>query len=68
MNPLMNAKVFVGRLQEKTTALTLKTLFTEEAKRIDVEAYVIDVYIPKPFRAFAFLTFSNPLVAKNLIK
>lgn len=27
---------------------------------------VVDVYIPKPFRAFAFVTFANPHVANGL--
>ena len=27
---------------------------------------VVDVFIPKPFRAFAFVTFSDPLVAERL--
>lgn len=58
----------MGRLQEKTTSLILKDFFTEEAKKIEPNAYVIDVYIPKPFRAFAFLTLSSISVAKHLIK
>lgn len=27
---------------------------------------VVDVYIPKPYRAFAFVTFADPMVATNL--
>uniref|UniRef100_A0A915DLD2 RRM domain-containing protein n=1 Tax=Ditylenchus dipsaci TaxID=166011 RepID=A0A915DLD2_9BILA len=67
-NPLASAKMFVGRIQEKTTTADLKQFFSEEAKKIDPETEVLDVYIPKPFRAFAFVTLSNPLVVKKLIK
>lgn len=35
---------------------------------MDENASVIDVYIPKPFRAFAFVTFSSAAVAKKMIK
>ncbi|KAI1727762.1 tar DNA-binding protein like protein 1 [Ditylenchus destructor] len=67
-NPLASAKIFIGRLQEKTTSQQLKEFFLEEAQKIDPDAQILDVYIPKPFRAFAFITFSNPLIVKKMLK
>ncbi|KAL3119964.1 hypothetical protein niasHT_007092 [Heterodera trifolii] len=64
----LSSKIFVGRLQEGVTPIELKKRFMEEAQRIDPDSSVTDVYIPRPFRSFAFVTFSTPIVAKELIK
>ena len=64
-------KVFVGRCTEDMTADDLKV-----GRRIGVQSHhfivreyfskfgeVTDVFIPKPFRAFAFITFLDPEVS-----
>ncbi|CAE1262166.1 TARDBP [Acanthosepion pharaonis] len=55
----VNSKVFVGRCTEDMTENDLHEYFSQFGE-------VIDVLIPKPFRAFAFVTFSDPDVAQNL--
>ena len=55
----MNRKVFIGRCHEDMTADDLRNYFCKFGE-------VLDVFIPKPFRAFAFVTFSDPEVAQNL--
>merc|ERR1712168_1370233 len=52
-------KVFVGRYTEDMTADDLKDYFSKFGE-------VTDVFIPKPFRAFAFITFLDPEVAQSL--
>lgn len=56
---LVNRKVFVGRCTEDMTADDLRQYFSKYGE-------VVDVFIPKPFRAFAFITFSDPEVAQSL--
>ncbi|XP_046381381.1 TAR DNA-binding protein 43-like isoform X2 [Haliotis rufescens] len=56
---MMNRKVFVGRCTEDMTADDLRLHFSRFGE-------VVDVFIPKPFRAFAFVTFADPEVAQNL--
>jgi len=55
----VNRKVFVGRLSEDITPEDLRTYFSHIGE-------VVDVFIPKPFRAFAFVTFEDPDVAQSL--
>lgn len=55
----VNSKVFVGRCAEDMTENDLHEYFSKFGE-------VIDVLIPKPFRAFAFVTFSDPDTARNL--
>lgn len=55
----MNRKVFIGRCHEDMTADDLRNYFSKFGE-------VLDVFIPKPFRAFAFVTFTDPEVAQNL--
>ncbi len=55
----MNRKVFIGRCTEDMTADDLRTYFLKYGE-------VVDVFIPKPFRAFAFVTFADPEVAQSL--
>ena len=50
-------KVFVGRCTEDMTADDLRDYFSKFGE-------VTDVFIPKPFRAFAFITFLDPEVAQ----
>uniref|UniRef100_A0AC34QY64 RRM domain-containing protein n=1 Tax=Panagrolaimus sp. JU765 TaxID=591449 RepID=A0AC34QY64_9BILA len=62
------AKLFVGRLPEKIRESVLKSFFLEEAKKIDPKANILDVFIPKPFRSFAFITFNSTKLVRELIK
>lgn len=55
----MNRKVFIGRCTEDMTADDLRSYFLKFGE-------VVDVFIPKPFRAFAFVTFADPEVAQSL--
>ena len=55
----MHRKVFVGRCTEDMTADDLRSYFCKFGE-------VIDVFIPKPFRAFAFVTFADPDIAQSL--
>jgi len=52
-------KVFVGRCTEDMNAEDLKDYFSKFGE-------VTDVFIPKPFRAFSFITFLDPEVAQSL--
>lgn len=52
-------KVFVGRCTEDMTAEDLRDYFSKFGE-------VTDVFIPKPFRAFAFVTFLDPEIAQSL--
>jgi len=47
--------VFVGRCTEDMAAEDLKEYFAKFGE-------VTDVFIPKPFRAFSFITFLDPEV------
>lgn len=51
--------MFVGRCTEDLTAEDLKEYFSKFGE-------VTDVFIPKPFRAFSFVTFLDPDVAQSL--
>lgn len=53
-------KIFVGRVSESITVDDLRNYFSQFGE-------VTDVYIPKPFRSFAFVTFDSPDTAQNLI-
>lgn len=52
-------KVFVGRCTEALTADDLRDYFGAFGQ-------VTDVFVPKPFRAFSFVTFLDPEVAQSL--
>ncbi|GJQ85319.1 hypothetical protein Trydic_g10564 [Trypoxylus dichotomus] len=52
-------KVFIGRCTEDLTAEDLREYFGKFGE-------VTDVFIPKPFRAFSFVTFLDPEVAQSL--
>jgi len=54
-----SCKIFVARLSETITADDLKEHFEKFGP-------VTDVYIPKPFRSFAFVTFQESKVAQSL--
>ncbi|XP_005111099.1 TAR DNA-binding protein 43 [Aplysia californica] len=56
---MMNRKVFVGRCTEDMTAEDLRHYFSKFGE-------VVDVFIPKPFRAFAFVSFADPETAQTL--
>uniref|UniRef100_A0A8C6QSV9 RRM domain-containing protein n=1 Tax=Nannospalax galili TaxID=1026970 RepID=A0A8C6QSV9_NANGA len=57
--PLRSRKVFVGHCTEDITADELQQFFCQFGE-------VVDVFIPKPFRAFAFVTFADHQVAQSL--
>lgn len=52
-------KVFVGRCTEDLSSNDLKEYFSKYGE-------VTDVFIPRPFRAFSFITFFDPEVAQSL--
>ncbi|CAH1720010.1 unnamed protein product [Chironomus riparius] len=52
-------KVFVGRCTEDLTQEDLKEYFCKFGE-------VTDVFIPRPFRAFSFVTFLDPEIAQSL--
>lgn len=54
-----DSKVFIGRVTEDITSDDLKKYFGRFGE-------ITDIYIPKPFRGFAFITFLNPAVAQGL--
>lgn len=55
-----NRKVFVGQLPEDTTQEELYKYFSQHGK-------VTDVFIPRPFRSFAFVTFGEQEVAHAIL-
>lgn len=55
----MPCKVFVGRITEDMSADDIKNYFDQFGE-------VTDVYIPKPFRSFCFVTFLEPDTAEKL--
>jgi len=55
--PQLSRKIFVGRLTEDVTTEDLREFFSKFGE-------IIDVYIPKPFRGFAFVTFNDPRAAR----
>ncbi|KAI4827772.1 TAR DNA-binding protein 43 [Pseudochaenichthys georgianus] len=57
--PMRSRKVFVGRCTEDMTTDDLRQFFIQYGE-------VTDVFIPKPFRAFSFVTFSDDQVAQAL--
>ncbi|XP_041974183.1 TAR DNA-binding protein 43-like [Aricia agestis] len=57
--PQMPCKVFVGRCTEDITADDLREYFSKFGE-------VTDVFVPRPFRAFGFVTFLDPEVAQSL--
>ncbi|KAJ3582533.1 hypothetical protein NHX12_000510, partial [Muraenolepis orangiensis] len=57
--PMRCRKIFVGRCTEDMTTDELRQFFMQYGE-------VTDVFIPKPFRAFAFVTFADDQVAQAL--
>ncbi|XP_034075019.1 TAR DNA-binding protein 43 isoform X2 [Gymnodraco acuticeps] len=57
--PMRSRKVFVGRCTEDMTTDDLRQFFIQYGE-------VTDVFIPKPFRAFSFVTFADDQVAQAL--
>ncbi|XP_070178901.1 TAR DNA-binding protein 43-like isoform X2 [Littorina saxatilis] len=58
-NQMMNRKVFIGRCTEDISTDDLRSYFCKFGE-------VVDVFIPKPFRAFAFVTFADADIAQSL--
>jgi RNA recognition motif-containing protein len=59
----ISSRIFVGRVLETMTERDIQTTFDAEASKIDVGAHVKDVYIPKPFKGYAFVTFNSRQVS-----
>jgi len=57
----MPTKLFIGRLPDGTTADDLKECFSDYAP-------FTDVYVPKNFRNFGFITFSSGTVANEVLE
>ncbi|XP_040275793.1 TAR DNA-binding protein 43-like [Bufo bufo] len=57
--PICSHKVYVGRCTEDMTAEELRHFFTQYGE-------VVDVFVPKQFRAFAFVAFADDQVAQSL--
>ncbi|CAI5441156.1 unnamed protein product [Caenorhabditis angaria] len=62
------SRIFVGRLTDKVDENSLRTVFGDEAKRLIETAVVTDVFIPKPFRGFAFVTLSSVEAAEKIVR
>lgn len=56
---MRSRKIFVGRCTEDMTTDDLRQYFMQYGE-------VTDVFIPKPFRAFAFVTFADDQVSVTL--
>ncbi|CAI2341856.1 unnamed protein product [Caenorhabditis sp. 36 PRJEB53466] len=61
------SRIFVGRLTDKVDEHILKKVFGDEAKGYVETAVVTDVFIPKPFRGFAFVTLSSAEAAERIV-
>uniref|UniRef100_A0A8R1IHQ6 RRM domain-containing protein n=1 Tax=Caenorhabditis japonica TaxID=281687 RepID=A0A8R1IHQ6_CAEJA len=61
------SRIFVGRLNDKVDESQLKIAFGNEAKSYVETAVVTDVFIPKPFRGFAFVTLSSAEAAERIV-
>jgi len=59
MNSEVSKKIFVGRVSEELTKADLKEYFSKFGE-------VTDVFIPKPHRGFAFVSFCDSYVAQQL--
>jgi len=58
-NPEQNRKIFIGRLTSDISTEDLKEYFSKYGD-------IVDIFIPKPFRGFAFITFQEITVAQAL--
>lgn len=58
-NHMMNRKVFIGRVTKDITSDDLRNYFSKYGE-------VVDVFIPTPHRAFAFVSFADPEIAQSL--
>lgn len=61
------SRIFVGRLTDKVDEYQLRKVFGDEAKSYIETAVVTDVFIPKPFRGFAFVTLSSAEAAERIV-
>lgn len=62
-----NPKVFVNHLPQDVSKERLSQFFTNEAMKLDENCSVLDVYLNKS-RNFAFVTFSSPAVAHEMLE
>ncbi|KAL5108172.1 TAR DNA-binding protein 43 [Taenia crassiceps] len=56
----VNRKLHIGQLTEDITADMLRDHFSQFG-------HITDVFVPRPFRSFAFITFEDPGVAASLL-
>ncbi|KAL3072623.1 hypothetical protein niasHS_017597 [Heterodera schachtii] len=63
-----NPRVFVGNLESDIGKDRLREFFLEHIRRLDKTADIVDLYYPKPFRNFAFLTLTSSFAAKELVR
>ncbi|CAI2356151.1 unnamed protein product [Caenorhabditis sp. 36 PRJEB53466] len=61
------SRIFIGRLTDKVDENKLREVFGDEAKSYVETAVVTDVFIPKPFRGFAFVTLSSAEAAERIV-
>lgn len=66
--PNIRKRLFVSRITEDLTQDILKNFFTKEVKKINPSNSVTSVFIPRPFRSFAFVTFLNDSCISKLVK
>jgi len=59
--PHLSRRIFVGRVTENVTKEDLETYFVKYGE-------ITDVFVPNPFRMFAFVTFAEAESAANLIE
>ncbi|CAB3405000.1 unnamed protein product [Caenorhabditis bovis] len=67
-NKTMISRIFVGRLTDRISEEMLRDAIDEEAKKVSDSVKITDVFIPKPFRGFAFVTLSSGEVAFEVVK
>uniref|UniRef100_A0A0K0F1E5 TAR DNA-binding protein 43 (inferred by orthology to a human protein) n=1 Tax=Strongyloides venezuelensis TaxID=75913 RepID=A0A0K0F1E5_STRVS len=66
--PNIRKRLFVSRITEDLTQDILKNFFTKEAKKFNPNNTVTSVFIPRPFRSFAFIAFSNDSCISKIVK
>uniref|UniRef100_A0AC35UC64 RING-type E3 ubiquitin transferase n=1 Tax=Rhabditophanes sp. KR3021 TaxID=114890 RepID=A0AC35UC64_9BILA len=61
-------RMFVQRITENLTPDKIRTYFNKEVKKIRPDCSVTSVYIPRPFRKFAFVEFNHDACILKLVK
>jgi hypothetical protein len=63
-----NPRLFIGGLNDEIGRDRLREFFNDHVRRFDKFAQVQDMYCPKPFRNFAFMTVGSQGAAKELVR